>query len=199
MRSMRTVAALSSACLVLGAFIAVPAEAKKKKKKPKACAAYTPSSWSADLPIELVTDAHTADAPLEIEVEVPAGVGFTSNTSPDDGDGEASHAFTNVQVDSAAATTGIYAQVEYTPIFDYDLFLRDASGVALAFSAGFAPGVPLLDGTGNGGHTDVGSENVDGLEISDCDGLLVDVGGATTPGETVTLRVWLGEIVYTGG
>lgn len=197
MRSTRTIAVMCLAGLIAGAFVAAPAEAKKKKRK--GCAAYQPSEWGADLPVNVLTDQHTADAPLELELEVPAGAGSSSGDSPDGGDGATSHVFTNIQVDPAAPVTGLYATIEYTPIFDYDLFVRYNDGTGAAYSAGFAPGVPFLDGTGNGGHTGMGSENIEGLTVNDCEGYLVDIAGATTPGETVTLKLWLGEATYTPG
>lgn len=201
MKPLRTISVVSAACLILGAFAVGPADAKKKKKKKKvqACATYVPTQWGVELPTEIVNDTHTAEAPLELEVEVPPGAGSSSGESPEGGDGATSHSFVNVQVDSAAPTTGLYATVEYTPLFDYDLFVRGDDGVALAYSAGFAPGVPFLDGTGNGGHTGMGSENIEGLTTADCTGYLVDIAGATTPGETVTLKLWLGEATYTPG
>jgi hypothetical protein len=201
-RTLRSIAVLASVALLLGAFVAGPAQAKKKKKKkpPVAvCATYTPTSWGAEQPITVVTDANTADAPLTLEVATAAGVGSSSAASPDDGDGATSHAFANVQIDSAAPTTGLYATLHYAPVWDYDLFVRGDDGVGLAYSAGFAEGVPFLDGTGNGGRTGTGTENIEGLTTNDCQGYLVDIAGATTPGQTVTLDLWLGEAIFTPG
>ncbi|MGH2754600.1 MAG: hypothetical protein ACRDLB_09210, partial [Actinomycetota bacterium] len=93
-----------------------------------------------------------------------------------------------------------YVTLEHTPGWDYDLYIRDDGGNGLAYSAGFLAGAPeFLGGTGNGGHTGVGSENIDGLTTADCTGYLVDVISATTPGEDVTLKLWLGEAAYTPG
>jgi len=199
-RGLKTVSVLASAALVLGAFTAMPADAKKKKKKPKPCATYVPSEWGDGQEINVVTDAHTADAPLEIAVPTGPGLGSSSSEPPaEDPTNPTSHAFLNVQVDSKLKEVGLYGTVAYTPGFDYDFFIRDNSGIGLAYSAGFAPGVPLLDGTGNGGHTGMGSENVEGLVTADCTGYLVDIVSATTPGEEVTLTLWLGEPTFTPG
>ena len=197
-KKIKALSVIASAALVVGAFAAGPAEAKKKKKKPAGCAAYTPSQWSTDIPVTILKDEHTADAPLEIAVPTEAGVGTSSAGSPDGGDGDAAHAFVNVQVDSAQPVTGVYGTVEFTPVWDYDLFVRSTDGVGLAYSAGFSPFVPAfgLDGTGHGGHSGVGTENVEGLTTDDCTGYLVDVVTATGPGEEVTLTLWLGEATY---
>jgi hypothetical protein len=203
-KTIRTFSVIASAALIVGAFTAGPADAKKKKKKPPVpagCAAYTPTEWGKDLPVTMVTDAHTAEAPLTIEVPTKMGVGSSHNGTPDDVEqtNPVSHAFLNVQVDSAAATTGLYGTIEFTPTWDYDLYFRGADGAGLAYSAGFAQGVPFLDGTGNGGHTGVGSENIEGLESADCTGYLVDIVSSLTPGEDVTLTLWLGEPAYVPG
>jgi hypothetical protein len=199
-RGLRIVSVVSSAALVLGAVTAMPADAKKKKKKPKVCAPYTPTEWGDGQPINLVTDDHTAEAPLEITVPTEAGLGTSSPEPPaDDPSNPISHAFLNVQVDPAATETGLYATLAHTPGTDYDLYIRDSGGTGLAYSAGFAPGVPLLDGTGNGGHTGLGTENVEGLVSADCAGYLVDIISAGTPGGDVTLTLWLGEASFTPG
>lgn len=200
-RTIRTLSVIASAALILGAFVAGPADAKKKKKK-AGCAAYTPSQWSTDIPVTMVTDAHTADAPLEITLPTDAGAGTSSGSSPENGqESQAAHAFLNVQVDSAGPEVGLYGRVEFTPAWDYDLFFRDNTGVGLAYSAGTSHLIPLfgLDGTGNGGHSEMGSENIDGLTTADCTGYLVDVVTSIGPGEDVTLKLWLGEAAYVPG
>ena len=198
-KTVRTLSVIASAALVVGAFTAGTADAKKKPKK---CAAYVPSQWSADIPVTTITDANTAEAPLVVEVPTEAGVGTSSGDSPENGDdSKAAHAFLNVQVDSKGPVSGLYGRVEFTPAFDYDLFFRGNDGVGLAYSAGTSHLIPLLglDGTGNGGHSDMGSENIDGLSTADCTGYLVDVVTSTGPGEDVTLKLWLGEAAYTPG
>lgn len=201
-RSVRTLAVLASIGLLVGAFAAGPAEAAKKKKKKKvpACAAYTPTEWGADQPINIVTDKHTAEAPLVLELETHEGLGSSSPSAPEeDPTNPISRVFSNVQVDSTAATTGLWATLEYQFPLDYDLYVRGDDGVGLAYSAGFVPGVPFLDGTGSGGETGQGTENILGLTTADCTGYLVDVISAATPGGTVTLKLWLGEAAYVPG
>ncbi|HEU4481280.1 MAG TPA: hypothetical protein VFS18_05295 [Actinomycetota bacterium] len=196
----KPLAVLASVGMLVGVFAAVPAEAKKRKKKP--CPAYQPTEWGAEQPVTVVTDAATEEAPVVLEIETEAGLGTSSPESPDAGGpagtpNPVSHAFANVQVDPKAKTTGLYARLSYTPTWDYDLYVRDDAGQGVAYSAGFNGNVPLLDGTGSGGHTGDGTENIDGLTSADCTGYLFDIIGATTPGETVTLELWLGEAAYT--
>ena len=190
-RSIRTLAVLASAGLLVGAFAAGPADAAKKKKKKKvpACAPWTPPEKSAEAELVTVTDAATAEAPIEIEVETEAGVGsgrpggtFGANSS---------EAFVNVQVDSALPTVGLYTTIEFSPTWDYDLYLDDSTGTEVAHSAGF---LNQSFTEGAAGESAVGSENLYGVETADCGGYAVDVVGATTPGETVLLKLYLGEV-----
>ena len=200
MKTIKTLSVLASAALVVGAFAAAPADAKKKKKKPAraGCPAYVPSKWSTDIPVTIVNDTHTADAPLEVTVSTEAGVGMSSGDSPENGQAShAAHAFLNVQVDSGSPEVGLYGTVEFQPTWDYDLFFRGNDGVGIAYSAGTAPAGPYgLDGTGHGGHSGVGTENIDGLATADCTGYIVDVVTSVGPGGDVKLKLWLGEPAY---
>lgn len=197
----RTTAVVVGAALVFGAFVAAPAEAKKKKKhkKPAACAPYVPGEAGADQPITVVTDAATADAPVEVKLSTDPGLGFSSSDGPSGDEGATSHAYTNVQIDSAAASRGLYVRVEFAPTWDYDLFLRSSDGTAIAYAAGYnvAPvSDPLgvgLDGTGHGGHSEQGAEVLDGVDSPDCTGYTIDVSSASTPGGDVTVKYWLGD------
>lgn len=189
------------AALAVGS-LALPADAKKKKKKPKptptvaVCAPYTPGELGTGAETSIVTDEATAEAPVEATVATAEGLGFSS---PDPGGdtGPTSHAYHNVQVDSAAAEAGLYVRVEFTPLWDYDLYLRDAAGTAIASVGGFnqAPEGPL-DGTGNGGHSEMGAEQLDGIRSADCAGYTIDIVSAGTPGEDVTVKMWLGEPTF---
>ncbi|HYI45656.1 MAG TPA: hypothetical protein VE174_09410 [Actinomycetota bacterium] len=201
-RTVRTVAIMGAAALLLGAFASGPAVAKKKKKKKKApvaaCAPFAPGEKGAGQPVTVVTDAATAEAPVEVTVATDPGLGFSSEAgegAPEDGEGLTSHAYTNVQIDSAAPSAGLYVRVEFEPVWDYDLWLRDSGHSALAYAAGSSPApVPgVTDGTGNGGHTESGSENIDGYFAADCNGFTVDIANAGGPGGDVVVKYWLGE------
>lgn len=194
-RSFRTVTVLASVGVLVGAFAAGPADAaKKKKKKPPACAPWTPPEKSAEAELVKVTDAATAEAPIEIELETDPGLGLGrpgSTIGPVPIGDHVSEAFVNVQVDSAAPSTGLYATIEFNPAFDYDLYLDDSTGTEVAHSAGF---FNQSSTAGAAGHSAPGSENIEGLETSDCGGYAADVVGSITPGGGVTLKLWLGEV-----
>ncbi|HYO61538.1 MAG TPA: hypothetical protein VEU29_06540 [Actinomycetota bacterium] len=212
-RSTKTLAVLGSAALVLTGMLAGTADAKKKKKPkppppPAGCAAYTPSEWSKDVPVTVIKDDATADKPLTITVPTAEGVGSSSPSDPANTsqDNPVSHVYLNVQVDSELPQVGLYGTLEFTPVWDYDLYFRNNEGVGLAYSAGVAPaGIAPegeafgVDGTGNGGHTAPGSENIEGLATDDCTGYLVHIVSSLTPGEDVTLNLWLGEATFTPG
>jgi hypothetical protein len=185
-RFIRVLTLLATASLIVGVFAAVPAEAKKKKKK--GCATYMPGANGEGQPITLVTDAATAEKPATLDVEVGPGLG--AGRDPE-GEGQfVSHAFANLQVDSAASSADLFVQIVFTPAFDYDLYLDTSDGTNLASSAGFGP-VGL--GSSDYEQTALGSETVAAYPANDCDGFTIDVVGATTPGETVTINYWLGE------
>ncbi len=206
-RSTKALSVLASAALVLTGMLAGTADAKKKKKPkppppPPACATYTPSEWSADIPVTMLKDEHTAEAPLVLTVPTEAGVGTSSGDSPENSaDSKAAHAFLNVQVDSVNPEAGLYGTLEFTPAWDYDLHIRGNDGVSLAYSAGSSHLVNQfgIDGTGHGGHSGLGTENIDGLTTADCSGYLVDVVSSIAPGGDLTLKLWLGEPAYVPG
>jgi hypothetical protein len=192
-RTVRGIAVMASAVLVLGAFVAGPADAAKKKgkkKKSAACAPYVPGEKAAEAPITKVTDAATADKPVEVTVATEPGLGFSSEEGEGNPDEEAtSHAYTNLQVDSKAKSASLNVLLEFTPLWDYDLWLRDSSHAPVAYSAGFGPVTAGSDEA----HSDFGSEQVSGVAASDCGGFTVDVANAGGPGGDVTVKYWLGE------
>jgi hypothetical protein len=188
-RFIRVLTLLATASLIVGVFAAVPAEAKKKKKK--GCATYQPGANGEGQPITLVTDAATAEKPATLDVEVGPGLGAGRNPAPPpEGEGQfVSHAFANLQVDSAASSANLNVQIVFTPVFDYDVYLDTSDGTELANSAGFGPVTFGSEYASSG----VGTETIVAFPVSDCDGFTIDVVGATTPGETVTVNYWLGE------
>lgn len=191
-RIIRTLAVLASAGLIVGAFAAAPAEAKKKKKKPKACATFTPSEQAKDAKIVTVTDAATAEAPVEVTLETSPGLGFSSEEGEGNSDEHfTSHSYANIQVDSANPDAGLYVVLEFLPTWDYDLWLRDEAHAPLEYSAGFGP---VGSGTDHQ-HSNVGSESIEGMLVSDCQGIVVDVANAGGPGGEVTLKYYLGEAI----
>ncbi|HJR45010.1 MAG TPA: hypothetical protein VJ927_05345 [Actinomycetota bacterium] len=192
-RSIRSLAVLASAGLLVGAFTAAPADAaKRKKKKPPACAAFVPPETVGEAEVVKLTDAATEEAPVEVAASLGPGVG--AGRDPGGEGAHVSHAFVPVQVDSAVSGAGIYGRVEFTEIFDYDLYLDDAAGTNLMASGGFGPiDDSQLGGDANNSETGLGFEAIYGITTEDCGGYVFDIVGATTPGGDVTLKLWLGE------
>lgn len=117
-RSIRTLDVLASAGLIVSAFAAAPADAAKKKTVP-ACAEFAPPPHAAEAEVVKLTDADTADAPVEITV--PTAVGFGMGRDPSHPEGQnVSHAYVPVQVDSAVTGARIYGKVNFTALYDYD-------------------------------------------------------------------------------
>lgn len=183
-----------SLAVVLGAVLAttlvasLPADAaknKKKKKKPPACAAYVPGEEGAEAETSIVKDEHTEEAPLEVPIEVGPGIPEAPNE----------HSYHNVQVDSATPHVGLFVRLEFADPEDIDLYLLFDSGDEAAHAAGYNP-IPVgpFDGTGSGGHSEMGAEQLDGVGTDDCGGYTVDVAPFQNfPGEK-TLKLWLGEV-----
>ena len=186
----RVLAILACLGLVAGAFLATPAEAKKrkKKKKPAACAAYQPGEFGAEAPVTLVTDAATAEAPVEVTLATAEGLGTSSEEGEGHDTGPTTHAYTNVQVDSASPSADLNVKITFSPQYDYDLAVRDESHALYANSAGFG----IIPGGSDGSASSFGSEQTPPVTINDCGGALVDVTSATTPGEEITVQYWLG-------
>lgn len=194
-KTVRTLAVLASAAMLLGAFVG-PADAKKKKK-PAPCAPYTSPEWATDVAEEvaIVTDAATAEAPVEVTITSHPGVGFTSPDGESEDTGETSHVYQNVMVDTAAATGGnLFVRAEYTELFDYDLFLRLPDITAVAYEADFNPATvagPTGVGTLEGASAEPGASQIDGFPSADCTGYTIDLASGTAAGEEVTLKLWL--------
>jgi hypothetical protein len=186
-KSIRTVAVLASAALVLGAFVAAPAEAKRK------CRPYKPGALGAEAEITKVTDAATEEAPIEVEISTAPGAGFTNADDPAGDTGATSHAFHNVQVDSKAASAALYVRVEFLPAFDYDLYLRASFGGSVAYEADFNQAAGAGLGGNQGGHAEQGASQIDGFVARDCDGFTVDVASSSTPGGAVAMTLWLAK------
>lgn len=190
-KTIQRLAVLASASLVLGAFIAAPADAKKKKrKKPPVCATYVPGENGADQEVNVVTDAATEEAPLAITA--PVGPGLGSGRDPADLGANVSHAYVPIQVDTKAPTGGaLYIKATWPVVpEDYDLYLDLADGTEVANSAGYGP---VDDGSTDDSEHALGSETIISIDTADCGGYTLDVVGATTPGADIALTMWLGE------
>lgn len=172
-----------------------------KKKKPKACAAYQPGELGADATTVKVTDANTADAPVLVPITL--GPAFDEGVLELTGAGETPRAFFNVQVDSAAASAGLYATFEFQTHRDYDFWAYNADGSEAASSHGFQP---LIDTKGlpedadqsntasnHAGESTATSENIVGLITPDCGGYTFEAATYFGEGGDFEVKVWLGE------
>lgn len=189
-KSLRTLAVVASTTLVLGAFVAAPAEAKKKK----ACPKFTAPDWAADAETTVLTEAATAEEPVTLEFTTGPGAGTTNADYPDDGNGTLSHSFQNIVVDSKAKSANVFARIDFLPAFDYDLFLRVSAGPSVAYEADFNPFTaagPTPVGGYSGGSAGPGFSQIDGYTTADCSGYTVDIASSITPGGPVTLTLWL--------
>ena len=183
-RTLKTLALIATAGLMVGVVAAAPAQAGKKKK----CPAYVPGENGAGQPINVVTDAATADKPVELTLPTEAGLG--AGRDPEGFGAHVSHVYVNIQVDSKAASAPLNTGLEFGTAWDYDLYLDLADGTEVANSAGYGP---VDDGSTEDSRHDFGSETIVGVETSDCGGYTLDVVTATSPGGDVTLKLWLGE------
>ncbi|MEA2486771.1 MAG: hypothetical protein QOF16_425 [Actinomycetota bacterium] len=189
-----------------------PVKHKKHKKKPPVpapagCPAYQPGDAGKDAKTTVVTDAATKDAPISVQLPLAQGAGTGTGISQVDAVTLAteSHAFQNVQVDSNSSSVGLYVRAEFDTQSDDDLHLLNSDGTEAAHAAGFnvapeslpvAPFGQPLDGTGSGGHSESGAEQIDGIKTADCQGYTAELDGATTRGGTITLKFWLGAVAY---
>ena len=199
-RMFRSVAVLAAAALVMGAFLALPAEAgkRKKKKKVKTCAAFTPAepqsnseqtAEALEAEVALVTDKNTKDSPLTIEYEHGPALWETVNQVPIVED----TLFYNIQVDSRSKTPTLNLRLDWDPVSesDIDLYMYDGSGAEVESSGAYNP-IPVpgvLDAEGRGG---MGFESIPGFAASDCAGYTLESRAFTTTGQAVTLTAWLG-------
>jgi hypothetical protein len=193
-RIVKTTAVVGTAALILGAFAAAPADAKKKKpKKPPACAPFTPGEAGSGAPITVVTDAATADAPATATVDTGPGLGIGTGTAADAvATAGWSYAYVNVQVDSAAPATALSLRLEMPAHEDYDINLLNPDGSVAASVHGFNPEPRIYNDDSNGGHTEVGAEVIDALPTNDCQGYTLEVITASGMGGDRTVKYWLG-------
>ncbi len=198
-KSLRALAVMASAALILGAFVAAPADAKKKKKKGCASAVIvepqSPSASRTEAPaaeVVKITDKATAEAPVVIEYDHGPALWDTANQAPLVEDTK----WFNIQVDSAAPSTGLYILQEWAApsLSDMDLYLWDGptgAQAALSGAANIAPvAVPGLFDTGG-----MGWESISGFLVGDCAGFSIESRAFMTPGEAMTLTIWLGDAV----
>ena len=193
-RFIRTIAVVGMSALVLGAFAAAPADAKKKKK-PKACAAYQPGEKGAEKPTVVVTDAHTEEAPLAQAVALDASAAdFVPSPAQEPG----LDAF-NVQVDSKAKDAGLYVLFEFPMRRDYDLEMYHDDGSYAArshdFNLLYSPDPRTYSNAGHAGESSDTYEKIVGVRTNDCGGYTVEAVNWLGEGGDFEIKLWLGEVV----
>lgn len=197
-KTVRSLAVLASAALLVGGIVAAPAEAKKKRKKPPSCPAATyaePASPSASRPeagaeIIKVTDQATQEAPIVIEYEHGAALWETASQAPIQED----TLWFQIQVDSASPAKGLFARLDWAvpSVSDIDLYLWDGISGEQAAASGATNAVPVnapfVAETGAMGY-----ESISGFAVADCSNYLVESRAFMTAGEAMTLTLWLGD------
>ena len=164
--------------------------AKKKKKKPKKCRTYKPGEMGAEAELSKVTHKATEEKPVEVTLPTEPGVGVGGSSATET---FITHVYHNVQVDPKAKSTKLFVRLEMADYEDQDLYVRVADGSAVAQAAGFNPEPAVYNDDANGGHTEQGAEQIDGLESADCTGYTIDIAAATGLGEDVVLKFWLAK------
>lgn len=191
--SVVVMSALLASLVVLPAGDAV---AKKKKKKAPVCAAYVPGEMGAEAEHVVVTDAHTAETPLAYPISLDPH--FQEGIGSD-----APAANVNVQVDSAAASAGLYVTFEFQSHRDYDLWAYFPDGSGAASAHGFQPLIDTKGAPGpadqsntasnHAGESTAESENLIGVITPDCGGYTVQATNYFGEGGDFELKLWLGE------
>ena len=203
----RTCSIVLALGLVSSGLLAGPATAAKKKAK--ACKAMTPAAAGAEAPTVVVTDSHTADAPLLQPVTLAESVGDADliGEVPDEGPLASSHSYFNVQVDSKAKTAGLYVTFEFPEHRDYDLWAYFSDGTVAASSHGFQPGLATAatpadlsnTATNHAGESTPTSENLIGVITNDCGGYTIETANWLGEGGDFEVKLWLGEGVTAAG
>ena len=190
-RLTRTIAVIGMSALVLGAFAATPADAKKKKKKPAVCSPYQPGEKGTGKPTITVTDTATEQAPAVQKVTLGGSYseGIIDEATAD--------AF-NVQIDSKAKQVGLYVLFEFPPRRDYDLELWYADGSYAArshdFNLLYSPNPDTYSNEGHAGESSDTYEKIVGVKTPDCGGYTVEAVNWLGEGGEFEIKLWLGEI-----
>lgn len=169
------------ALLPLVSGLAAPA-----RTAPSRCAGDAARQDSSRSKAIVVSDKHTEQRPLGITYDQPAGVTFLEAPSPA-GSAEVS---TPVNVRSDTPYPELHVRVEWpTPsVTDLDLFIYDRWDGLMASSEGW--NVDALDQAA-GDNSGQGYEYIDGVPARACGRYTIRTGSWHTPGERVTLKMWL--------
>ncbi len=197
----RTVCLMASAGLIAGALAAgSPAQAAKRCGKFKPAVPVSDSDSRTEAPkakVQKITDKYTQAKPLTIKYTHGPAQWFPAD--PEDGAGQSAAVedtkWFNIQVDSKKRSAGLYIRQEWspTPVSDMDLYLYDKNGGSAAQSGYWNQLPEEASATGfSGGHA--GYEEIAGLGVTDCSGYTIESRAFSSPGENMTLKIWLGSL-----
>ncbi|MDQ3955773.1 MAG: hypothetical protein M3285_09520 [Actinomycetota bacterium] len=198
----RSIGVTAAAGMLIGALVggsAAPASAAKKCKRFKPAVPITDSPSAAEArkaKVVKVTDKFTESKPYKVEyTHGPAAWLAADPSDPVNAQTplvEDTKWF-NIQVDSKKKFAGLYTRIEWaaTPVSDMDLYIYDKTGSQTGVSGEWntVPGTGLY--TGDGG---MGYEQVLGMGAADCGGFTIESRAYMSPGEAMTLKVWLGSV-----
>lgn len=159
---------------------------KPKPPPAPACPSYVPGEKGAEAETVIVTDAATQEKPIEVEFDF--GVGIPENPNQE-------HEYVHVQVVSdAQEPPGLYARFEFATYEDMDLYAYHSNGKLAARAAGYNPApVAVLNDNTNGGHSEQGAEQIDGVRTNSCGGYTIDMVTFQNNSGKKKLKLWLGE------
>lgn len=147
----------------------------------------------SEIPVVKVTDRATEKDPLRIEFEHDTSIDYrpVSNVKED------SDLF-NFLVDSDRRSVGLYVSLEWSSpsASNIDLYLYDDVGEQFAWSEWFNN--PVADAAyeaafDDHGHGGMGYESILGYKTRGCFGFTALSSASITPGEEMTIKVWLGK------
>jgi hypothetical protein len=194
----RSIAVMIATILASTALLALPADAKKKPRK-KGCPVFTPvepvsnseqTAEALEAEVVKVTDAATADTPVVLEYSHGPALWESATQTPIHED----TVFFNIQVETKQGAPGLHVLQEWAkrPPTDMDLYMYEGGEqVALSGSFNLYP-MPSAQVPGHrtGGW---GLESIPGFATYNCAGFTVESRAFRTPGEAMTLSLWLGE------
>jgi hypothetical protein len=177
-----------------------PAQAAKRCGKFKPAVPISDSASRTEAPkqkVQTITDKYTQAKPYK--VEYTHGPALWWPADPADAEGQAAAVedtkWFNIQVDSKKRFVGLYVRVEWspTPVSDIDLYMYDKNGGAAAQDGHWNQLPEEANPTGlQGGNP--GFEEIAGFGATDCSGYTIESRAFNSPGESMTMKVWLGSV-----
>lgn len=101
----------------------------------------------------------------------------------------------NIQVVSKKKFFGLYIRQEWsaTPVSDMDLYVYDRFGQQ-ATSSGHWNQLPSEASATGFESGNAGFEEIAGFGVTDCSGFTIESRAFSSPGENMTLKIWLGSV-----